>query len=206
MTMTRTRFACLSALLCLWAAAHGAAAAAPRGPAFDCAAPGLGSIEKLVCADPALAALDRSLAAAYRQARKKAVNEHPPVLRATQRGWVRGRNDCWKAEDRRACAEQSYRLRIVELQARYRLVPMRGPFTFRCEGEPRSEVIVNYFATEPGSLLAERGDAVSLMIQEPVASGTLYTGRNESIREHQGEALIRWGYGAPEMRCVPAPG
>ena len=127
------------------------------------------------------------------------------------RVWVRGRYCGGHGSEKtrsleRACAEQSYRLRIVELQARYRLVPMRGPFTFRCEGEPRSEVIVNYFATEPGSLLAERGDAVSLMIQAPVASGTLYTGRNESIREHQGEALIRWGHGAPEMRCVPAPG
>ena len=26
-------------------------------------------------------------------------------------------------------------------------------------------------------------------------------GRNESLWEHQGEALIIWGYGAREMRC-----
>ena len=26
---------------------------------------------------------------------------------------------------------------------------------------------------------------------------------HEDADEHQGEAMIRWGYGAPEMRCVP---
>jgi uncharacterized protein len=201
----RAALACLLAGPLAFAGEASAQGGAARssGPAFDCKAAGLGSIEKLVCADPALAALDRKLAALYRQAQKKAVNEHPPVLRATQRGWVKGRNDCWKAVDRRDCTMQSYIFRSIELQTGYRLAPMRGPYTFACEGDPRNEVIVNYFDTTPASLVAERGDSVSMMIQEPVASGTLYTGRNEAIREHQGEAMIRWGYGAPEMRCVP---
>ena len=194
--------AAIVALALLGVSQARAQAPTATGPAFDCKASGLGTIEKMVCADPALAALDRKVAALYRQAQKKAVNEHPPVLRATQRGWVKGRNDCWKAEDKRACTEQSYIFRSIELQTGYRLAPLRGPFTFACDGDPRNEVIVNYFDTRPASLVAERGDSVSMMIQEPVASGTLYVGRNEAIREHQGEAMIRWGYGAPEMRCV----
>ena len=28
-----------------------------------------------------------------------------------------------------------------------------------------------------------------------------YQGRNETLWEHQGEALIGWGYDAAEMRC-----
>jgi hypothetical protein len=39
------------------------------------------------------------------------------------------------------------------------------------------------------------------MVLQPSASGTRYQGRNELIWEHQGEALIIWGYGAKEMRC-----
>lgn len=53
-------------------------------------------------------------------------------------------------------------------------------------------------------MIAEHGDSVSLMYQQPSASGTRYQGRNESLWEHQGEASITWGYGAPEMHCKKA--
>ncbi|MCT7656050.1 hypothetical protein MBH78_18370 [Oceanimonas sp. NS1] len=39
-------------------------------------------------------------------------------------------------EDKQACVQQQYRLRTTELQARYRLVPERGPFRFACDGTP----------------------------------------------------------------------
>lgn len=171
-----------------------------QGPAFDCTK-ARGSIEAMICGDEELASLDRTMAAVYAAALRKAVNERPPWLRAEQRGWIKGRNDCWKSNDRRPCVVDAYRLRSVELQARYRLVPVSASATFICEGDPRNEVIVNFFETEPPSLIAERGDSVSLMLRQPAASGTRYQGRNESFWEHQGEATVVWGYGAPEMRC-----
>lgn len=182
----------------------GAVLAAALGPSFDCRARDLASAARLVCQDPALAALDRQLAQVYAQARAKATNEHPPVLKATQRGWVKGRDDCWKAPDLRACVEASYRQRISELQARYRLVPMRGPFFWACNGQQANELVVTFFATEPATLIAVRGDQSALMTQVPAASGTHYEGPNESFWEHQGEATVRWGFGAPEMRCTPS--
>jgi len=42
------------------------------------------------------------------------------------------------------------------------------------------------------------------MFQQPSGSGTKYQGRNETFWEHQGEALITWGYGSPEMKCKKA--
>jgi len=63
-------------------------------PSFDCGKVKAGSIEEMVCKDDKLGALDRKLAAVYGAASKKAVNEHPPVLKAEQRGWIKGRNDC----------------------------------------------------------------------------------------------------------------
>jgi membrane-bound inhibitor of C-type lysozyme len=39
------------------------------------------------------------------------------------------------------------------------------------------------------------------MYQQPSASGTRYQGRNETFWEHQGEAMITWGFEAPEMHC-----
>ncbi len=178
------------------------AAAAATGPSYDCAQAAVGSIEKLVCGDEALSALDRKLAQVYAAATRKATNEHPPVLRAEQRGWIKGRDDCWKAEDRRKCVETEYLRRIAELQARYRLVQAIGPVVYACDGDPRNEVVATYFRTDPPTLIAERGDQVSLMYLQASGSGARYRGRNESLWEHQGEALITWGHGSPEMRCA----
>lgn len=182
-----------------------AAGAVLAAPSFDCRRVEAGSIAALVCRDEALSALDRTLAEAYRQAQPRARQERPPRLAATQRGWVKGRDDCWKATDQRACVEDAYVRRIVELQAMYRLLPPRGPVRLACNGDVRDEVVVNYFGTRPPSLVAERGDEVSLMLAEPVAGGTRYVGRNEELREHSGEVIVRWGFGAPEMRCTRAP-
>lgn len=180
-------------------------AAQSQDPSYDCNKVENGSIPALVCADAELSALDRQLAGVYAAARAKASNEQPPRLKAEQRGWIKGRDDCWKSTDQRACVAESYRLRITELQARYRLVPHTGPFTFACDDAPGSELIVNFFATEPPTLIAERGDSVSLMYRQPSASGTRYQGRNESFWEHQGEARVVWGYEAPEIRCRKRP-
>ncbi|TWA60927.1 uncharacterized protein FBZ84_113126 [Azospirillum baldaniorum] len=182
-----------------------ALAAETAGPSFSCATVEAGSIERMVCTDAGLSALDRKLAEVYGEATSKAADEHPPVLKAEQRGWIKGRNDCWKADDRRACVEEQYRLRIAELQARYRLVPAIGPVRFACDGQAGNELTATFFETDPPTMIAERGDEVSLMVGQPAASGARYQGRNESFWEHQGEARVTWGYGAPEMTCRKAP-
>lgn len=58
-----------------------------------------------------------------------------------------------------------------------------------------------YFETDPPTAIAKFGDQTSLLVQQPAASGAKFQGRNEMLWEHQGEALISWGYGSPEMRC-----
>jgi uncharacterized protein len=180
-------------------------AAQADSPSFDCAKAVDGSIEKLVCSDAALSSLDRKLAEVYAAATRKAVNEHPPTLKAEQIGWIRGRNDCWKSDDRRSCVEAEYRQRIASLQARYRLVAGTGPVTFFCDGDRRNELVVTFFATDPKTLIAERGDATSLMYLEPAGAEARYVGRNETFTGTDGTAVVTWGYGAPPMRCQRAP-
>ena len=176
-----------------------------QGPAFKCDKVEAESIEALICQDAGLSALDQQLAQVYAEASKKAVNEHPATLKAEQRGWIKGRDDCWKSQDQKLCVSDSYHQRIVELQARYRLVDSVGPVTWLCDGDSRNKVVVTFFKTEPATLIAERGDSTSLMTQQISASGSRYLGRNESFWEHQGEATIVWGYGAKEMKCKPSP-
>ena len=98
-----------------------------------------------------------------------------------------------------------YQRRIAELQARYRLVLETGPVFYQCEGSPASEVSVTFFETDPPTLIAERGDSISLMYQQPSDSGVKYLGRNESLGEHQTETCITWGYGMLESHCKRKP-
>jgi uncharacterized protein len=172
-----------------------------EGPSFDCSKVGAGSIEEMVCNDENLTALDLKMAEVYKEASKKAVNEHPPVLKAEQRGWIKGRDECWKSDDKKKCVEESYTLRIAELQARYRLVKSDGPFFYYCDDNPAKEIVITFFKTEPPTLIAEFGDSVSLMYLQPSGSGSKYQGRNESAWIKGKEAMITWGYGSPEMIC-----
>src|SRR6185312_8554266 len=86
-------------------------------PSFDCGKVG-GQIEKLICHDDTLAALDRETARLYRLARgtpgmtARQSNE----LAATQRGWIKGRNVCWKADDRETCVRDRTLARVYELR------------------------------------------------------------------------------------------
>lgn len=173
-------------------------------PSFACGVVLPGSIEALICADAELAALDRKLAEVFTAASKKAINERPPLLKAQQRGWIKGRNDCWKNNNQRGCVQEAYSRRIVELQARYRLVRFNGPVRFVCDGNPANEVVATFFQSEPPTLIAERGDETSFMIVQHSGSGSRYMGRNETFWERQGEAMITWGYGQTEMRCKRA--
>ncbi|MDP3519166.1 MAG: lysozyme inhibitor LprI family protein [Hydrogenophaga sp.] len=178
-------------------------------PSFDCARVAAGSIAERVCRDPELARLDRQLAEVYAAAQDKARNEHPATLRAEQRGWIKGRDDCWKSTDITACVAHGYQRRIAELQARYRLLPPTGTDRYACQGDSRNELLLSWFATQPATVYAERGDSVSWMFREaqpaPVG-GVLYIGRNESLRLHNPDQLwLRWGVDATEITCVKQP-
>lgn len=174
-------------------------------PPLDCRKLPSGSIDELVCKDEGLSALNSKMTQVLAEAQARAVDERPSVLKASQRGWLRERNDCWKSRNRQQCVDKSYRWRIAELQATYGLVAANGPVSYRCEGSRASEVVVSFFPTDPPTLIAKRGDKSTLMFAQPSASGTKYQSRNESLWEHQGQAMIVWGRGHPPMRCKPGP-
>ncbi len=86
-------------------------------PSFNCGK-ATHEVEQLICKDADLAALDRSLADLY-----GVLLEHTPAskqkaLKTEQRGWVKGRNDCWKASDKHGCVKGEYEARIRVLKDR----------------------------------------------------------------------------------------
>ena len=86
-------------------------------PSFDCAKAS-SDTEKLICDDPELADLDRSLAELYSVVLKNSSSDDQKMLKAEQRGWIKGRDDCWKADDLRRCVADEYRYRIDQLKDR----------------------------------------------------------------------------------------
>jgi uncharacterized protein len=86
-------------------------------PSFNCAKAS-SDVEKLICKDAELAELDRSLASLYSTVLKHTPASWQNTLKAEQRGWVKGRDDCWKDDDMRGCVATEYRSRINELEDR----------------------------------------------------------------------------------------
>jgi uncharacterized protein YecT (DUF1311 family) len=91
------------------------ASAASANPSFDCAKASH-EVEELICKDAELADLDRSLADLYAVVLKNTPASEQKMLKAEQRGWVKGRNDCWKSSDERGCVKREYEARIGELR------------------------------------------------------------------------------------------
>jgi uncharacterized protein len=100
------------ALLC---GAAGAVQAA--SPSFNCAKAS-SDVEQLICNDAELAQLDRSLSTLYQRVLQNTPAGEQKMLKAEQRGWVKGRDDCWKSDDMRGCVKGEYQYRISQLKDR----------------------------------------------------------------------------------------
>ncbi len=92
------------------------------GPAFDCSKAS-GSIADLICESAELARLDQQLNGAYADRIATATPADRRLLRAEQRGWIKGRNDCWKSFDPHQCVVDTYNDRITELSAQTTSLP-----------------------------------------------------------------------------------
>ena len=133
------------------------AVGAQDGPSFDCAKAG-STAEKLICSEPGLAKLDRLLAARFAAAvdvvkhLDAGAKDAERELRAYQRGWVKGRDDCWKADDPKACVEAEYLRREGDLVARYMLDKPQSVTAWQCDGNPANEIVTYLFDTTQPSV------------------------------------------------------
>jgi hypothetical protein len=124
-------------------------------------------------------------------------------LRAEQRGWVKGRDDCWKATQKtwitaswtvdsvKACVDAQYRLRTSELQAVWRLLPARTVL-YACQDTPANEVVATFFETDPRTLRLERGDTTTTLWRVPASGEGAFEGRNVSAVERGPGLEVSW--------------
>ena len=169
-------------------------------PSFDCSKMTPGSVGALVCTVPELTALDVKLSQIYRDAKAVDAKIVGSSLRVEQRGWIKGRDECWKAVNEvEKCVAESYKQRIAELQARYRLLSPVTTSSYFCEGNQANEMVVSFFDTEPKTIIAERGDKSVLLYQE---KENAYQGQNVTLLFLENDLLkASFSYQAPVLDC-----
>lgn len=165
-------------------------------PSYDCNKAS-GEVETLICNDEELAALDRQIAQVYRQAIVNIPAVQQP--KAIQRGWIKGRNDCWKAQDVRQCTVQAYRSRIIELQIQGGLLEVPSSVVFDCGEFPQISAVF-YTQLEPVTAVFTFAEQQLLATNVVSGSGAKYLGQNFEFWEHHGEASVR--YFDTAAKCV----
>jgi uncharacterized protein len=165
-----------------------ASSVASSTASFDCVKAET-EAEKLVCADPQLAALDRQLATEYQYAVAKA-RAGSAGLDAAQRGWVAGRDDCWKDGDVRTCVLEAYQTRLVELKLNRSDTIVPPIVEYRCDDDSKPLSAVFYNEFEPRSAVLTWGDDQAIIFAQPTASGIRYEREGVEYREHQGQVTV----------------
>lgn len=159
-------------------------------PAFDCNKADH-EIEKLICADDELAAMDLQMANVFKQSLQAGTEAALNQLRVTQRGWVKGRNDCWKADDKRDCVQTNYEMRITELQITYGLVEVPDAVAFDCAGKGAMTAVFYQKTQKPAVVLTRFSDQAIAYIGRS-GSGSKYDGQDVIFWEKGGEAMVTW--------------
>ena len=162
------------------------AAPEPVTPSFDCSK-SPGEFEQMVCQDPALAALDRQLADTFAQALAKASDK--ATLQATERGWIKGRDECWKADDKPACVREAYIVRIVDLRIQHQLVAIPSAVEYRCDDNSKP-FTATFYNDEPRAVVLTWGNDQAIVPAAMSASGARYAADGVEFWEHQGEASV----------------
>ncbi len=172
-------------------------------PSFDCTK-AHSAAEQLVCQDAGLAALDNELAALYPKAMNQLSAEQQKTEKAMQRGWIKGRNECWKESDSRQCVEESYQLRITELQIKGAQLRVPSPVDYQCDGGIRLSTYFYNKAKRPAAVInLSEGAQQSqvLAFEAPSASGARYEGQNLTLLTKGNEArLERYDQAARQCR------
>lgn len=180
-------------------------------PSFDCAKAD-GEATKLVCADTDLAAMDRELDRLYGLALngQYMTPERKIELEATQRGWIKGRDDCWKADDKRQCVMAEYAMRIHEIRQGYADARTKdedglssGPVALACDGLDFG-ISATFVQTDPGAVYLQWKNSGIALAHVPSGSGAKYEGMWDgklAALFTQGDEAIVTLPGEPERKC-----
>jgi uncharacterized protein len=167
---------------------------AASAQAVDCAK-AANAVQKAICADKELLALDRSMAAKYAAAIKDATPAKKTELEAQQRRWAIARDACGRNTDVKACVTKYYETRTAALDT---MAAASKPHTFACSD--KSSVIVQFVNEPKPHAIVTHGTSKWTLPQVAAASGARYGNDNVSVWNKGTE--ITFDVGGKPMTCV----
>ncbi|MCW3171847.1 MliC family protein [Shewanella subflava] len=181
--------------------------ASSPSPSFNCNK-AQGSIEELICQSEELSQLDTQLQPLYSQAIKQLNLNDAKILTAEQRGWIKGRNDCWKADDKTECTRVSYQTRITELQISAASINVPSPTYYQCNNESALQLSAYFYNDTLIPAVVFSYHTAHQPPSEPAigfitrtASGAKYQAQHASLWTHQQEATLTF-FGQPPITCT----
>lgn len=177
--------------------------ASAADPSFDCSKTAHDA-EELICNDDELAALDNQLAGVYQAAQHNFPEEERKNLKAVQRGWIKGRNDCWKSDGLRNCIKFAYESRITELQIQGGLITRPEPVQYQCSGGEH-DYLTAIFHREtvlPAVVLTRVNSRETWQViayHTRSGSGAKYSGPNVLFWSKGNEAMVEWN--EDKLKC-----
>lgn len=172
--------------------------AGPVTPSFDCSKAS-NEIEKLICSNYSLAAFDNRLAEIYTA--ELAKPDADKNLATTQSGWVKGRDDCWKAEDKLQCVTEEYMSRIAYLQINSPGQMAATAIAFDCNDNSKPFYMAFYGELDNRPAVITLGNDQAFIFPLRSASGAKYGRKGIEYWEHQGEASIE--FFDTKLKCTP---
>ena len=164
------------ALAAMAASFSSSPASAQALPSFDCAK-SQNAIEKLICGNSGLAALDVETTRLFDLAK---AGDGGGELLLSQREWLGRRNDCASSTDKQRCVAESYVQRISQLRERYPVTRKRdsegislGPFNAICR-DFSEQVTVTFVNSNPAYAFVGWSLNSVVLKQAMSGSGALY--------------------------------
>lgn len=173
-------------------------------PSFDCSRAS-NAVEELVCADAALAALDRRLADVYATARSNFPAEELDSLKSGQRDWIRARNACPGRDARGACVRHRYETRITELQIQGGDLMVPSPVHYRCGDDQYNSLTAVFYQDTilPAVALTRWSESETQQVIAflgTAGSGARYQHEDVVFWIKGKEVMLTWG--GMEAKCI----
>lgn len=156
----------------------------------------------MICEEPDLAELDLELADVWARALPRFPASELDRIRAFQRGWIKGRNDCWKAEVVAACVRAEYERRITALEIEGGLVEAPDVVRLDCDSGPIMWV-ASYTDTKLPVVVLTSQDEQVLAFEVATDRGSRYEGPDVVYHERDGEVVLQWR--GIHTSCRPIP-
>ncbi|MGF1835793.1 META domain-containing protein [Photobacterium sanguinicancri] len=162
-------------------------------PSFECTKAS-GEVENLICHDQTLVKLDLQMEGLYKKVLSTMPESALANFKASQRGWIKGRNDCWKSVDVYQCTKNSYALQTESLAQIGRLFVNDKPAYYRCSGGVHPAVAVRFYQfNDQSKAILQYGTDSELLDAAVSASGAKYTSDTASFWSHKQTASVQVG-------------